>query len=129
MKRKWKFIIAVVIAIAVLVTAVLIISNLYSKSALKDIEVGEISTSGIPDGVYSGSSEIAPVKVAVDVTIFDEKITDIDITEHTTGLGEKAESIVDSVTKNQSTQVGIVSGATLSSTAILKAIEDALDNQ
>jgi len=126
MKRRWKVVIAVVIIIAVLVAAVLIISSLYSKSVIKDIDVGEISTNSVADGVYSGSYEIAPVKVSVDVTVSDEKITDIDITEHITGLGEKAESIVYSVIENQSTHVDAVSGATISSTAILKAIENAL---
>ena len=48
--------------------------------------------------------------------------------EHQTGLGGKAEAIIDQVIQNQSLEVDAVSGATTSSKTILKAIENALQS-
>jgi len=47
------------------------------------------------------------------------------IIEHFNGRGEKAEAIIPRVIEAQSLDVDVVSGATGSSKAILKAIEDA----
>jgi uncharacterized protein with FMN-binding domain len=97
-----------------------------AKSATGNITFQIVNAAGVPDGVYNGSYEIGPVKVIIRATIKGESIVDIDILEHRRGLGGKAERIVEDVIQSQRLDIEAVSGATVSSKAILKAIEDAL---
>ena len=80
----------------------------------------------IPDGSYRGNSRVWPVKVTLDVTMQNGAITSIEIIEHFNGRGKKAEALVPEIIKTQSLEVDAISGATGSSTAILKAVENAL---
>jgi uncharacterized protein with FMN-binding domain len=85
--------------------------------------------SGKPDGVYHGSYDLSgtPVKVALDVTLFNQFITEIKITKHSCSpIGKKAEKIIEKVMEQQSLDVDVISGATGSSKSMLKAIENAL---
>ena len=66
------------------------------------------------------------VSAKVSVEVEEPLVTSIIILEHECGRGKKAESIIDSVIKKQSLKVDAVSGATVSSNVILKAIENAL---
>jgi uncharacterized protein with FMN-binding domain len=83
----------------------------------------------LQDGKYRGVYNLTgtPVKVTLDVTIQDHKITNIQIIKHSCSpIGKKAENIIDRVVEKQSLEVDVVSGATGSSMSILKAIENAL---
>jgi len=85
--------------------------------------------SGKSDGTYRGNYVLSgsPVKVTLDVTVKDNNITAIKIIKHfCSPIGKKAEKIIESVIKRQSLNVDAVSGATGSSKAILKAVENAL---
>ena len=91
-----------------------------------DIIVNSIDLSKVQDGVYVGHYKSAMVSAKVEVTVKDNKIVEIKISQHDCGLGTKAEGIVDDVVNAQTLEVDTVSGATLSSKVILKAVEDAL---
>jgi uncharacterized protein with FMN-binding domain len=81
------------------------------------------------DGVYRGNYSVSgtPVKVTLDVTVSQSKITAIRLIEHTRSpIGKKAEKIIETVIQEQSLEVDVISGATASSKAILKAVENAL---
>jgi uncharacterized protein with FMN-binding domain len=117
-------IIAGIVFIAVLVVYCKTSAN--AKSATENITFQVVNAAGVPDGVYNGSYEIGPVKVIVQATIKDGSFADIDILEHRRGLGGKAERIVEDVIRSQRLDIEAVSGATVSSKAILKALEDAL---
>lgn len=113
----------------ILFAAVLIIffvAHVYSKTTLKDVTVANLDPKDLPDGTYSGEATIKPVIAKVTVTVAEGKIADVQVLEHQTGLGKKAEVISSEIFHQQSLQVDAVSGATLSSQAILKACEDAL---
>jgi uncharacterized protein with FMN-binding domain len=125
-KRKIKIIAVAAVAVITIGIGGFAAVDRGAKSATKDIVVYTQSATGILDGVYTGSYEIPHVKVAVQVSVKDEKITDISILEHQTLLGGKAERIVDDVIERQSLNIDAVSGATVSSKTILKAIENAL---
>jgi uncharacterized protein with FMN-binding domain len=128
MKHKTKFagIAGGLIAVAIYSSCAIV--DMYAKSATKNVVFQVVNATGIPDGVYNGSYEIAPVKVSVQVTVKNEAIANIVILEHQNGRGGKAEMIVNDVVKNQSLEVAAVSGATVSSKTILKAVENALLN-
>lgn len=76
--------------------------------------------------ILLGEYSVIPVYVKVEVSVTEHKITGIKIIEHENGLGSKAEKIVDDVISRQSLEVDAVSGATVSSKCIIKAIENAL---
>ena len=80
----------------------------------------------IPDGSYTGKQRVGIVNVKVRVTVTEGRIEQIDILKHFNGRGEDAESIIGDVIAAQSVDVDTISGATYSSTAILKAVENAL---
>ncbi len=110
---------------------VLIGASLYLKRLVNDVNsitVSNLNMANITDGIYVGKYSITPVYVEVEVTVTEHKITNIKIIEHENGLGGKAEKIVDNVISRQSLEVGAVSGATVSSKCIIKAIENALQS-
>ncbi len=95
-------------------------------SDAKALSFEEIDLSQLKDGEYLGNYEIFPVKVSVKTTVLNGKITQIELLEHFNGKGAPAEKIVDDIIEKQSLQVDAVSGATVSSIAIKKAVEDSL---
>ena len=81
------------------------------------------------DGMYRGEVNFrgTPINVIVDVVLQEHLITAIDIIKHTCSpIGKRAEVIIDRIIETQSLDVDVVSGATVSSKAILKAVEEAL---
>jgi uncharacterized protein with FMN-binding domain len=95
-------------------------------SDAKALTIEEIDFTQLKDGEYPGNYEIFPVKVSVKTTVLNGKITQIELLEHFNGKGAPAEKIVDDIIEKQSLQVDAVSGATVSSVAIKKAVEDSL---
>ena len=93
---------------------------------LDKITINSPDLSQIADGTYQGKSRVGPVRVTLDVTVKDRAMSSIKIIKHFNGRGKRAEAIVPVVIEAQSLNVDVVSGATGSSKAILKAIENAL---
>ncbi|MDU1412063.1 MAG: flavocytochrome c [Clostridium sp.] len=82
---------------------------------------------GIPDGIYTGEGNGKGGKIVVELTIKDEKISDVKVKEHgeTPGFADALDKMsADMVAKN-AIEVDMVSGATLSSTGIIEAVKDA----
>lgn len=98
-------------------------SNLNKLTAM---QLAEVDLSTVADGTYSGSHEVFPVSVRVEVTVKDHELENIKLVEHRQGRGKAAEAVVEQVLETQSLQVDAVSGATYSSMVILKAIDNAL---
>ena len=124
MKKFRKILIILVIVIAVLVLAFFIASRKIVSDA-NALPIAQIDLTQIKDGEYLGKYEIFPVRVSVKVVVKDGKITQIDLVEHFNGRGGAAEKITDSIIEKQSLQVDSVTGATVSSVTIKKAVEDA----
>ena len=80
------------------------------------------------DGVYRGSARSGPVKAVVDVTVRDQQIRSIELVSHHRWRGgESEEAIPRLILERQSTRVDAVTGATVSSTAIMNAVQDAVE--
>ncbi|AKI97689.1 FMN-binding protein [Kosmotoga pacifica] len=92
------------------------------------IEFSELELSKLEDGDYYGSYSLGLISAKVRVSVSNGKIDNIEIVEHITGKGKKAEDIVEAVIDEQSVMVDTISGATYSSKIILKAIENAVNN-
>jgi uncharacterized protein with FMN-binding domain len=99
------------------------------STAYKNLTAKMPDLAPIADGVYRGNYDLSgvPVKVTLDVTIQNQKIIKIDIVEHSgSPIGKKAEKITDRIIEHQNLDVDSISGATASSKAILKAVENSL---
>lgn len=118
----------VVIIIGIIVGGRYLNSVKVYQKAVKDLKIGSIDLSKIPDGEYTGSCNVDFISVKVIVTVKNHKIENINLAEHKNGRGKAAEVITDKVLDSQSLQVDTVSGATNSSKVILKAIENALES-
>jgi uncharacterized protein with FMN-binding domain len=89
---------------------------------------GPLNPELVADGVYEGSATVWPVKAVVKVAIENKRIARIDILEHRTMLGGPAEEVIPAkIIEKQSTNVDAVSGATMSSDAIMNAVESAIE--
>jgi len=89
---------------------------------------GPLNPGLVADGVYEGSATVWPVKAVVKVAIENKRIARIDILEHRTMLGGPAEEVIPAkIIEKQSTNVDAVSGATMSSDAIMNAVESAIE--
>jgi len=122
----------VVMLVMVLITATLLpaLSGCSSRSRQgfwTEIELSEVDLGSVADGTYRGQCEAGPVKAVVAVEVVGGRIRNIEIVEHRTLLGKKAEREIPSrVLSAQSVKVDTVTRATASSMVILKAIEKAL---
>ena len=79
----------------------------------------------LQDGVYEGVGS----NIVASVTITKGAITDIVITKHTTGDYEYAgivTQMIEPMIQTQSSDVDTITGATISSTSLIEAVEDAL---
>lgn len=127
MKKPLKILGIVFLSIFILmIGAVFAVRAIGMSEELPVIQMDKVELSKINNGSYVGEYLGKLVKVVVDVKIADNKIVDIIILKHDNGLGKKAEKIVNQIISQQSLDVEVVSGATTSSKAILKAVEVAL---
>ena len=91
-------------------------------SAQSDVQ--GLSPTHMRDGVYTGSSDFGLVKVELEVTVQEGAFSDIRIITHEQGMGKPAEALLPIIIETNSTKVDTISGATISSKAILHTIED-----
>lgn len=92
-----------------------------------DIVLNNLQLDNVDDGIYIGEYALSPVKVKVEVVIKNNIVEKIEILEHQKGIGDKAEKITEDVINKQSLNVDVVSGATVSSKVILKAVDNAVN--
>lgn len=121
-RRKGKIVVAVVAAL-LLAGAVFVFLNLPKPLTAKD---SAYDLSQLADGVYTGSCDNGIVQAQVEVAVQSHSIAGVRIVKHQNGLGGPAEAITEDIVKRQSVELDAVSGATMSSKTILKAVENAL---
>lgn len=91
-------------------------------------EIHAPDLAGVPNGTWRGQVEWGILTVEVDVTVEQGQITAIDLLKHDNGKGGRAEAITQHILAAQSLDVDAITGATLSSRAILNAVANALNN-
>ncbi len=107
------------------------------REELKNMVIGDVDFKKLNDGVYTGKyigTKDSFRNAAVEVMVDSGAVTEIKITEgalankQTTEIakGLTINNLFDEVIKEQSLQVDVISGATLTCNAHLKAIENAL---
>ena len=125
-KSKKVLLIIFILVLFLFIAAKIVMGNMVGN--VQNISISMPDLSAIQDGDYIGEYSITPVHAKVKVTVSNHQITNITILQHDNGLGNTAESIVNDVVKAQSLSVDAVSGATVSSKCILKAVENAIEN-
>lgn len=126
-KRKILIILIIAILIGAGLGAKVIMDIQNEQKELAELNIQEIDLTKVDDGSYEGSYDSSLIKVKVMVEVKDHEISYIDLVQHDNGKGAPAEEIIPEVIYTQSLKVDAVSGATCSSKAILKAIENALN--
>ena len=119
---------AIIACIMVVLHIAVNIESLTSyRKRVAAIEIEEIDTSQIPDGVYVGECDVTFIYVKVAVTVKSGEITDVEILEHrSTEHGKPAERVAQDIVDEQRIDIDIVAGATNSSLVIEKAVYNAL---
>lgn len=127
---RWLRIVIAVTAVTVVLTISMIRSVTKYMGEIEErvdsLVINDVDVSQISDGRYTGSYDLKIVAAEVAVNVKDGRIESVEIIEHINGRGKVAETVTDAVVKKQSLAVDAVSGATASSKALLKAIENAL---
>ncbi len=123
----------VLVGLAILVAAVVVVMAVAfgvmvrrHEGKLAEIRIENVDPATLADGTYEGYCEAFPVTARVRAQIADGRIVDVGVTDHSHGPGYGAERIAQRIIAKQSLNVDAVSGATSSSTVILKAAELAL---
>ncbi len=123
------FLLLIVVAGLVIIPAVL--PSFEEIEQVQSLDVFDIDLSAVPDGVHPGSFSYGtgeyPVSVAVEVAVSHGRITEIVTTENEDREHpQSAEAVLPRIIEAQSLDVQAVSGATTTSKALLKAVENAL---
>ena len=125
-----KKVLKIVGAIVVLLIFVAIIMSTVFMTGLdkgKNIAVGTIDASNIADGTYEGHFDLNRWTNTLAVTIKDHKVTNIAILKDVVfKLDAVSKGVFEEVITKQSLAIDVQSGATVTTKAYLKAIEDAL---
>lgn len=108
------------------------VSSHLSKSDKSDtLNENESSSNGkYRDGTYEGEGKGFKSQIRVQVTVSSGEITDIKVLEGADDADyfNRAQSLLNDIIKNQSTDVNVVSGATFSSNGLIQAVNNALSN-
>lgn len=127
MKKYKNRIIVVLFGIIIIIfVSFAVIFNQITKKA-NAILISDVDLSVIPDGQYIGEYSIFPVYAKVEVTVKKHNFIEINILKHNNGLGSGAESIKEDIEREQRLNIDTISGATVSSKCILKAVENAIE--
>lgn len=92
-----------------------------------ELKIGDANLASVPDGTYRGSYDGGRFSNTVEVDVADHRITNIRLVKDITfRMASIRQQLFDKVIAGQSLSVDAVSGATATTHAYLKAIENAL---
>ena len=126
------FCVAVTVTVAMAYSAVTVIqkNNAATEKAVKESQAigSEVSTDSLKDGEYEGTATGYGGPLTVRITIKGGKLTDIKVVSHTETpeYFSRASAVIGKILNSGNVNVDSVSGATISSNAIKKAVADAL---
>jgi uncharacterized protein with FMN-binding domain len=96
---------------------------------VRNTEIKSIDLNQVADGKYLGEFGYSNSLCKVEVVVSNHRIDDINILENgKNDHAKKAEAVISKVIDEQKTNVDVITGATTTSKALLKAIESALSS-
>ena len=128
-KKNAKSKILMIAGIVVILLSIGITVTVSGLSEGKNVVLDGIELAGIPDGSYTGTYEHGRWTNTLTVNIGNGMITGVDIVKDVAAAGVTncSEEVFRRVVESQDTCVDVVSRATVTSKAYLKAIENALN--
>lgn len=136
--RVWIVILSIVGVIALGLGGAVILTA-PGRKELQTMVIGDVNFKKLRDGVYTGEyrgTKDSSRNTTVEVTVSSGAVTKIKVTEGALAGGKQTAEIrnglsindlFETVVKSRSLQVDVISGATLTSKAHLKAVENALE--
>ena len=121
--------------IVILLAGLFVFSCFYQGSAqandvqtILNMEISDVDLSSVPDGEFIGEVPFRKYMYRVKVTVKSGKITDIEVLENGTcnKYAQKGLAVVPRMLEKQSPRVDAITGATVTSKALMKAVEQAL---
>jgi uncharacterized protein with FMN-binding domain len=123
LNRFFRRLLVTVVAVAFVLFLVVLLYGGYLNRTAARVTLPPLNLANVADGVYEGSARILHVAPKLQVTVAARRITSIRfvtlVAGDVTGLAAR-------VIKAQSLDVDAISGATVSTKAVLKAIDNAL---
>lgn len=110
----------------IVIVAIIVLMNGMEKG--KAVEINQVNLENIEDGTYSGSYDLTRWSNSVEVTVVNHRIEKIEVIEDVMiQLDELTQRLFNNVIMNQSLDIDIETGSTVTSLAYLKSIENALE--
>ena len=126
------FVVAAAVTVAMAYSAVSVVekNNAAKEKAAKEAQAigAEVSTDSLKDGEYEGTATGYGGPLTVRITVKGGKLTDIKVVSQTETpeYFNRAKAVIGKILSSGNVNVDSVSGATISSNAIKKAVADAL---
>ena len=96
---------------------------------VRRMDIRNVNLNNVKDGEYIGSYSYGGFEYKVKTIVNDHKIMDIVILQNRgTRHAKRAAGVVAGIIQNQTPNVDAISGATTTSKAIMKAVENSLTN-
>lgn len=96
---------------------------------VRQMDIQNVDLSSIRDGDYIGSFSYSGFEYRVRTIVKNQKIINIEILQNrATRHAKRAEGVIAEIVKKQTPDVDAISGATTTSKAIMKAVENSLFN-
>ena len=102
------------------------VGDTFNRRSIRNTSIRSVDFSRLPDGVYDGEYKRGRFSSKVRVTVLSGKVAKIDVLQDMQYQSEVTQKAVGAVLEAQSLQVDTVSGATITTRAFLKAVENAL---
>jgi len=113
-----------VFAVILTLLAAFIVAALFLRP--RTLDIGQVDLNTVEDGTYIGVCQNKIMFAVVKVEVSSHVIVNIEILEHKESYLTQAVMTVNDVLAKQSLEVDAISGSTLTSDTILKAIKNAL---
>lgn len=121
--------VGMVLLVVLLALGVMVLSTEGQREEDRTLEIADVDFSRIPDGDYHGSYK-GWNQFEVNLTVSDGKVTGIEVAD---GSRDPSTAVTDAVFERviteQTLQLDAVSGATITTNALLKAVEQALEER
>lgn len=127
MKKGSKILLSIVLLIVIIAGGVSLFMRYQINQTYKRLdEIAVVDLSEVEDGIYEGTEETDLVKATVVVTVKDHRITDIQLTRHENGKGTAAEAMIPEMIRQNTSEVDVTTGATMSGKTIKASVRKAL---
>lgn len=128
--KKLKKISLIILAILLISVSTMMFIFMNGMNDAKAIQINAIDLSNVEDGEYVGRFDLTRWSNEIIVTVKDHQIIELELVDDVMfKIDEVTKTLFDRIIRNQSLDVDVETGATVTSHAYLKAIENALEGK